>query len=180
MASKFKGHNRHRRIFASKRKTKSPTALMEVMLSEAFVTGSVSPPVFSFLPWCPHQLLPRVLIASFSLFLRTDGFLGEEIETHTLMTFLRKFPKYLVPTGKVLIKIFSTWGMELWLDPRRTCSRELHVRVMPFKTSVIRLLDPNLVSFNLTIVPRTWCPGQPCSLNFITRGCQCLRSFSSQ
>ena len=62
------------------------------------------------------------LSSSLSLFLRTDGYTGEETTTHTAMNFLSKFPKDLVPTGKALIKIFSTGGIELWMDPRRTGS----------------------------------------------------------
>ena len=133
--------------------------------------------------WCPYHLLPRLLIVSFSLFLRTDGYTREEIRTHMATNFLRNFPKYLVPRGKVLIKMFSTWGMELWMDPRRTGSWELPVQIILFKTSVTRPLNPNLASFKLTRVRAACCPGQPCSLDFITRrfwGSQSWRPLPSQ
>ena len=39
----------------------------------------------------------------------------EEVTAHIPMTFLSRFPQILVPTGKILIKIFSPRGMELWM-----------------------------------------------------------------
>ena len=116
-------------------------------------------PVFSFLLWCPHQQLPRVLTASFSLFLRTDGYTVEEIPTHTPMTVLSWFPKYLIPKGKILIKILRAWDLDLWMDHRIACYWEVHVRVIPFKTFVIRPFSPNLTVLKLTRVRITWGPG---------------------
>lgn len=140
---------------------------MEVMLSEAFVTGWMPQPVFHFLLWCPYQLLLRMLITSFSVFLSSDGYAGEEITIHTPMTLLSKFPKYLVPTGKILIKIFSTWGMELWMDHRRTCSLRASCQNNPLQDISHWTLKSQSGFIQTHCSENNLCPEQPCSLDFI-------------